>query len=119
MTMEEADGAAPAASWKQYSILVVDDEEGMRSFITRALAGRCGLVEAAASAEEGAALVSRCRCLCSMRWCRQARRLRRPLRRVGCGSGSSTFRTARSCGIRPMAPRWTIGRRAARTRIFV
>jgi DNA-binding NtrC family response regulator len=28
--------------WQQYSVLVVDDEEGMRSFLTRTLGRRCG-----------------------------------------------------------------------------
>ncbi|MFZ5556931.1 MAG: sigma-54-dependent transcriptional regulator [Pseudomonadota bacterium] len=47
--------------WQQHSVLVVDDEEGMRSFLTRALKHRgCGMVEAVASAEEGGRLVERC-----------------------------------------------------------
>ena len=45
--------------WLQHSVLVVDDEEGMRSFLSRALASRCGLVETAASADEAARLVER------------------------------------------------------------
>jgi DNA-binding NtrC family response regulator len=45
--------------WLQHSVLVVDDEEGMRSFLSRALATRCGLVETAADAEEAAQLVER------------------------------------------------------------
>ncbi|MEW5709530.1 MAG: sigma-54 dependent transcriptional regulator [Pseudomonadota bacterium] len=41
--------------------MVVDDEEGMRNFISRALKNRgCGLVETVATAEEGARLVERC-----------------------------------------------------------
>ncbi|MFZ5510799.1 MAG: sigma-54-dependent transcriptional regulator [Pseudomonadota bacterium] len=51
--------AGGSQSWQQYSVLVVDDEEGMRSFLQRTLAHRCGLVEAAASAEEGRALFNR------------------------------------------------------------
>jgi DNA-binding NtrC family response regulator len=51
--------AGSSQSWQQYSVLVVDDEEGMRSFLQRTLAHRCGLVEAAASAEEGRALFNR------------------------------------------------------------
>ncbi|MEW5889553.1 MAG: sigma-54 dependent transcriptional regulator [Pseudomonadota bacterium] len=51
--------AGSSQSWQQYSVLVVDDEEGMRSFLQRTLANRCGLVEAAASAEEGRALFNR------------------------------------------------------------
>ncbi|TXF12478.1 sigma-54-dependent transcriptional regulator [Pelomicrobium methylotrophicum] len=47
--------------WDQYAVLVVDDEEGMRNFISRALKNRgCGMVESAATAEEGAQLVERC-----------------------------------------------------------
>ena len=45
--------------WEQHSVLVVDDEEGMRSFLCRLLASRCGLVEAAASAEAAQALFNR------------------------------------------------------------
>ncbi len=45
--------------WRQHSVLVVDDEDGMRSFLARALKNRCGLVETAASAEEAAELVRR------------------------------------------------------------
>jgi DNA-binding NtrC family response regulator len=40
-------------------VLVVDDEDGMRSFLARALKNRFGLVETAASAEEAAELVRR------------------------------------------------------------
>jgi len=39
------------APWKQYSVLVVDDEPGMVSFLQRALAPRCGVVDTAASVE--------------------------------------------------------------------
>ncbi|MBA2350701.1 MAG: sigma-54-dependent transcriptional regulator [Burkholderiales bacterium] len=46
-------------SWLQHSVLIVDDEPGMRNFLRRALESRCGLVETAASAEEGAQLVER------------------------------------------------------------
>jgi len=52
----ESDAFGP---WLQHSVLVVDDEEGMRSFLARALAPRCGLVEQAASAEQAGELVSR------------------------------------------------------------
>jgi DNA-binding NtrC family response regulator len=34
-------------AWQQYAILVIDDEPGMRSFLSRALQPRCGLVETA------------------------------------------------------------------------
>ncbi|MDK9725736.1 MAG: sigma-54 dependent transcriptional regulator [Sterolibacteriaceae bacterium MAG5] len=50
--LEEAFGP-----WHQYSALVVDDEPGMRSFLTRALSSRCGHVEAAANIEEAARLI--------------------------------------------------------------
>ena len=49
----------PFGQWQQYAALIVDDEPGMRSFLERALKRRCGLVESAASAEEGARLVER------------------------------------------------------------
>jgi DNA-binding NtrC family response regulator len=49
----------PFGDWQQYSVLIVDDEPGMRSFLERALKHRCGLVETAVSAEEGAQLVER------------------------------------------------------------
>ena len=42
----------PFGSWPQSSVLVVDDEEGMRSFVTRALSSRCDRVAGAASVEE-------------------------------------------------------------------
>lgn len=45
--------------WQQHSVLVVDDEEGMRSFLVRLLTSRCGLVETAASAEAAQALFNR------------------------------------------------------------
>jgi len=38
------------------SILVVDDEPGMRNFLKRALEDRCALLEVAGSAEEAEAL---------------------------------------------------------------
>jgi DNA-binding NtrC family response regulator len=51
--------AGAGNAWQQYSVLVVDDEEGMRSFLHKMLAGRCGLVETAESAEEGRTLFNR------------------------------------------------------------
>ncbi|MGH8504122.1 MAG: sigma-54-dependent transcriptional regulator [Gammaproteobacteria bacterium] len=45
-------------SWKQHSVLVVDDEDGVRNFLMRALKPRCGRVEAVASTEEGGKLVN-------------------------------------------------------------
>ncbi len=51
--------AHPATSsttdgWPHWSILVVDDEQGMRNFLIKVLAPRCRFVASAASAEEGA-----------------------------------------------------------------
>ena len=51
--------AAKSNAWQQYSVLIVDDEEGMRSFLHKMLAGRCGTVETAGSAEEGRTLFNR------------------------------------------------------------
>jgi DNA-binding NtrC family response regulator len=56
---EEKRETARFGPWLQHSVLVVDDEEGMRSFLSRALASRCGLVETAATAEEAARLAER------------------------------------------------------------
>ena len=38
-------------AWSQYSILVVDDEPGMRSFLARSLSSRCSQVETVGSVE--------------------------------------------------------------------
>jgi DNA-binding NtrC family response regulator len=46
-------------NWQAHSILVVDDEEGMRSFLERALKPRCGLVEVAPDAERAMQLMAR------------------------------------------------------------
>jgi DNA-binding NtrC family response regulator len=46
-------------NWQAHSILVVDDEEGMRNFLERTLARRCGMVQSAADAEHAAALMAR------------------------------------------------------------
>lgn len=57
----EGNGATLTAlgNWQAFSVLVVDDEEGMRSFLERALKSRCGLVEAVSDAEQAAALMAR------------------------------------------------------------
>jgi DNA-binding NtrC family response regulator len=47
------------ASWKEYSVLVVDDEPGMLSFLQRALGQRCGSVDGAGSVEQAATLLRR------------------------------------------------------------
>ena len=44
-------------AWHQYSVLVVDDEPGMRNFLTRALSSRCGIVDAAASVTEAMRII--------------------------------------------------------------
>ena len=64
-----ADPAAPLTAaltvdlaeynWQAHSVLVVDDEEGMRNFLERTLARRCGMVQSAADAEHAAALMAR------------------------------------------------------------
>lgn len=46
-------------NWQAYSVLVVDDEEGMRNFLERTLARRCAMVQAVADAEHAAALMAR------------------------------------------------------------
>jgi DNA-binding NtrC family response regulator len=50
---------ASEAPWKQYSVLVVDDEPGMVSFLQRALTQRCGVVDTAGSVEQAAPLLQR------------------------------------------------------------
>ncbi len=45
--------------WSQYSVLVVDDEPGMVSFLQRALSSRCGMVDCAASVEAARPLTQR------------------------------------------------------------
>ena len=39
--------------WPDWSILIVDDEQGMLNFLVKTLAPRCQLVMSAASAEAG------------------------------------------------------------------
>lgn len=46
-------------SWPELAILVVDDEEGMRSFLQRALTPRCARVEVAADVEQARSLMDR------------------------------------------------------------
>jgi DNA-binding NtrC family response regulator len=52
----DAPSPSPAERWPLASVLVVDDEEGMRNFLTKTLATRCGQVLAAGSAEAAAQL---------------------------------------------------------------
>ncbi|MCP5268760.1 MAG: sigma-54-dependent Fis family transcriptional regulator [Zoogloeaceae bacterium] len=44
-------------NWQAFSILVVDDEAGMRNFLERALKSRCGRVASASSVEEATGLM--------------------------------------------------------------
>ncbi len=46
-------------NWQGFSVLIVDDEAGMRSFLERALTSRCGLVESVGSVEAAAGLQAR------------------------------------------------------------
>ena len=47
------------APWQQYSLLLVDDEPGMLSFLQRALSSRCSLVDCAKSVEAARPLFNR------------------------------------------------------------
>ncbi len=49
----------PDAPWKDFSILVVDDEPGMSSFLSRALSSRCGTVHTAGSVEAARPMLGR------------------------------------------------------------
>ena len=51
--------APPSERWPNASVLVVDDEPGMRNFLLKTLAPRTGLVMVAASAEEAESLLQR------------------------------------------------------------
>ncbi|WP_301020230.1 sigma-54 dependent transcriptional regulator [Rhodoferax sp.] len=44
----------PVQAWPDWSILIVDDEPGMRNFLVKTLVPRCHTVHAVGSAEEGA-----------------------------------------------------------------
>ena len=57
--MDLTDAPVNEAPWKQYSVLVVDDEPGMLSFLQRALASRCGVVDTAGSVEQAEPLLRR------------------------------------------------------------
>ncbi|MCC4114500.1 sigma-54 dependent transcriptional regulator [Aromatoleum toluclasticum] len=64
MQHEREGGAAspagtPEFNWQAHSVLIVDDEEGMCSFLERALKPRCGLVETAPDAEHAMRLMAR------------------------------------------------------------
>ncbi len=47
------------APWQEYSVLVVDDEQGMQSFLQRALSTRCGIAECAGSVEQARPMFKR------------------------------------------------------------
>ena len=57
---DSADLLSPAAepAWPHAAVLIVDDEQGMRHFLSRALAPRFGRVDAVDSAEAGRDLVA-------------------------------------------------------------
>lgn len=57
--MESAEVPVNEAPWKNYSVLVVDDEPGMVSFLQRALTPRCGVVDTAGSVELAEPLLRR------------------------------------------------------------
>lgn len=57
--MNPSEATASEASFKEYSVLVVDDEPGMLSFLQRALWQRCGSVDSASSVEQAAPLLRR------------------------------------------------------------
>ena len=57
--METKDAPLGEAQWSQYSVLVVDDEPGMVSFLQRALASRCGVVDVAQSVEAAEPMLRR------------------------------------------------------------
>ena len=52
LTLMAADSGMDVTPWRDYSILVVDDEPGMRSFLQRSLTERCAAVAVAASVDE-------------------------------------------------------------------
>ncbi|MGL1833557.1 sigma-54-dependent transcriptional regulator [Rhodocyclaceae bacterium SMB388] len=56
-----APGSAPEQelAWPGRSILIVDDEAGMRSFLARALGSRCARIEVASDVEQARALMER------------------------------------------------------------
>ena len=56
-TPHPADSAKMAEGWPYWSILVVDDEPGMRNFLVKTLGPRCQAVHEAGSAEDGATLL--------------------------------------------------------------
>ncbi|MDX9706927.1 MAG: sigma-54 dependent transcriptional regulator [Azospira sp.] len=58
MRRDEGIAVADFGNWQAFSILIVDDEAGMRSFLERALKARCGRVQSAADVEAAAELMA-------------------------------------------------------------
>ena len=56
---DNLEGARAVSPWQQQSVLIVDDESGMVSFLQRSLAARCGWVETAGSVEDAEGLLAR------------------------------------------------------------
>lgn len=54
LTTPPHDPGRPLEGWPDWSILVVDDEQGMLNFLVKTLAPRCHFVMSASSAEDGA-----------------------------------------------------------------
>lgn len=54
----EPDSVAGFGHWQVFSVLVVDDEEGMRNFLSRTLKPRCAAVEAVGDVESAAQLMA-------------------------------------------------------------
>ena len=54
MTSLPAVAASELSPWRHQSVLVVDDEPGMVSFLQRSLESRCGWVASAGSVEQAA-----------------------------------------------------------------
>lgn len=52
--VSEQSATKPIEGWPDWSILIVDDEPGMRNFLVKTLVPRCHRVQSASSAEEGA-----------------------------------------------------------------
>ncbi|WP_371323965.1 sigma-54 dependent transcriptional regulator [Dechloromonas sp. ZY10] len=57
--MADNTGSGREASWQQNSVLIVDDEPGMQSFLQRALSPRCAAVDCAGSVEAARPLLER------------------------------------------------------------
>ncbi|MDA0189107.1 MAG: sigma-54 dependent transcriptional regulator [Proteobacteria bacterium] len=55
----EAGGMSGFGNWQAFSLLIVDDEAGMRNFLERTLTPRCGFVATAGDVESGSELMSR------------------------------------------------------------